>query len=218
MDPNYWMTFPSLIGLRHRFVLRHPDLDMQVDRAEALARLAPWHEAYVQELGFEPSQVRTAEQVHDNLVAVVDRHSPAYTLGADGLITSDPAVLLGVYVADCGAVFLTDRKSGAVGLVHSGRKGTELGITARAIQLMAAEFGADPADMVVQLSPCIRPPSYEVDFAAGIRQQCIDQGIAADHFHDCGLCTSTDLQRFYSYRIEKGRTGRMLALLSCLPG
>ena len=34
---------------------------------------------------------------------------------ADGLITRDPGVLLGIYVADCGAVFLTDRKSGCAG-------------------------------------------------------------------------------------------------------
>ena len=34
--------------------------------------------------------------------------------------------------------------------------------------------------------------------------------------HDCGLCTACDLDRYYSYRAEKGRTGRMLAFLSLL--
>jgi copper oxidase (laccase) domain-containing protein len=41
-------------------------------------------------------------------------------------------------------------------------------------------------------------------------------GVKPENLHDCGLCTSTDLQRFYSYRVEKGKTGRMLALLGRL--
>lgn len=218
MDPTSWMTFPALADYSHRFILRHPELDMQVDRVEALARLAPWHAGHVNELGFAVPQLRTAEQVHGDLVTVVDASSPAIAIGADGLITCDPAVLLGIYVADCGAVFLADRRSGAVGLVHSGKKGTELGITALAILAMGQAFGSEPADILVQLSPCIRPPAYEVDFAAGIRQQCLDAGITEANFHDCGHCTSVDLQRYYSYRIEKGRTGRLLALISSRPG
>jgi copper oxidase (laccase) domain-containing protein len=30
--------------------------------------------------------------------------------------------------------------------------------------------------------------------------------------HDCGVCTSSDLGRYYSYRVEKGKTGRHLAV------
>jgi copper oxidase (laccase) domain-containing protein len=65
--------------------------------------------------------------------------------------------------------------------------------------------------MVVQLSPCIRPPHYEVDFAAQIIKQCRDRGV--QQIHDSGKCTASDLASYYSYRMEKGRTGRMLALL-----
>jgi copper oxidase (laccase) domain-containing protein len=32
--------------------------------------------------------------------------------------------------------------------------------------------------------------------------------------HDSGRCTACGLTRYYSYRVEKGRTGRMLALLA----
>ena len=35
--------------------------------------------------------------------------------------------------------------------------------------------------------------------------------------HDDGECTACDLEQFYSYRMEKGRTGRMLALLGLRP-
>ncbi|MDC0321669.1 laccase domain-containing protein, partial [Akkermansiaceae bacterium] len=68
-------------------------------------------------------------------------------------------------------------------------------------------------DLVAVLGPCIRPPYYEVDFAKIIRDQAIRSGVLPENFHDCALCTASDLKRFYSYRREKGNTGRHLALL-----
>jgi copper oxidase (laccase) domain-containing protein len=35
--------------------------------------------------------------------------------------------------------------------------------------------------------------------------------------HDSGVCTACDLDRYYSYRVEKGKTGRMLALVGLNP-
>jgi hypothetical protein len=107
---------------------------------------------------------------------------------------------------------LVDPAHHAIGLVHSGKKGTGLGIVPKAIEAMAAHFGSRASDLVVQLSPCIRPPHYEVDFAANIVRQCQERGVTA--VHDCAVCTACDLNRYYSYRAEKGRTGRMLAFLA----
>ena len=76
---------------------------------------------------------------------------------------------------------------------------------------MIERFGSDPANMIVQLSPCIRPPCYEVDFVAEIIRQCRMLGVR--HIHDSGTCTACDLGRYYSYRAEKGKTGRMLAVI-----
>jgi copper oxidase (laccase) domain-containing protein len=135
------------------------------------------------------------------------------TQGVDGLITREAGLLLGIYVADCGVVFLADPRTGAIGLVHAGKKGTELGIVPEAIRLMGERFGSRPEDVIVQLGPCIRPPAYEVDFAADLRAQTLAAGVLPEHLHDCGICTSSDPERYYSYRLEKGRTGRMLGLL-----
>jgi copper oxidase (laccase) domain-containing protein len=96
--------------------------------------------------------------------------------------------------------------------VHSGKKGTELAVVASAIEMMTARFGSRASDLVVQLSPCIRPPHYEIDFAAAIVRQCRDLGVTS--VRDGGVCTACDLARYYSYRAEKGRTGRMLAFLA----
>ncbi len=213
MDSSQWLTFPALASLPHGFTLRHPTIDVVAERAEVLARLASWHASFAGDLGFPQSAIRHASQVHGREVAVVGAASPATTAEADGLITNEPGILLGIYVADCCAIYLTDPRTGAIGLLHAGRKGTELGIAPRAIELMARTFGSRPEDLVVQLSPCIRPPAYEVDFAADLRRHCLEAGVLPMHLHDCGLCTSSDPSRYYSYRLEKGHTGRMLALL-----
>src|SRR5437868_15059959 len=155
----------------------------------------------------------TAQQIHGDKIAIVDRpvaHDQEFA-GCDGIITNQKRIALGIHVADCCAVYIVDPKTPAIGLVHSGRKGTELGVVTNAIRQMIDRFGSDPANMIVQLSPCIRPPHYEVDFAAEIVRQCRDAGIS--ELFDSGTCTACDLEHYYSYRAEKGRTGRMLALL-----
>ena len=134
--------------------------------------------------------------------------------GCDGIITDQRKVALGIHVADCCAVYIVDAKKPAIGLVHSGKKGTKLGVVVNAIGQMKAHFGSNPADLVVQLSPCIRPPHYEVDFAAEIIGQCRAQGVK--QIHDSGICTACHLDLYYSYRAEKGKTGRMLALLALM--
>ena len=130
----------------------------------------------------------------------------------DALITGEANVSLVVRVADCGPVWLHCGKTGAIGLVHSGRKGTELGIVSAAVQAMRKEFGAEPAAMMALLGPCIRPPHYDVDFASEILRQLQREGVG--EIVDSGLCTASDPTRFYSYRKEQGKTGRHFAAVA----
>lgn len=211
--------FPALnaIGIcRHVFTQRIPGIDVAHDKAEVLERLDVAHGEIRNAIGIADWPLFTAEQVHGNKIAMVDRCSrgPAGREfpGCDGIITNQRGVALGIYVADCCAVYIVDLKTPAIGLVHSGRKGTELGVVTNAIRQMIERFGSDPANITVQLSPCIRPPHYEVDFAAEISAQCRDFGI--QQTHDSGICTACDLQSYYSYRAERGKTGRMLAVLA----
>lgn len=209
--------FPALRDLgvvRHGFIGRIPGIDVATDRAEALARLDAAHRAFRAELGFGEESFVTAEQVHGSEVAVLDEPltKNCCFAGADGLLTNQPGVSLGIYVADCCAVFLVDPVRRCIGLIHSGKKGTESAIVVRAIETLCERFGSAADDLVVQLSPCIRPPHYEVDFAAEIVRQTRAAGV--QQIYDSGHCTACDLERYYSYRAEKARTGRMLALLA----
>jgi polyphenol oxidase len=206
-----------LAGFRAGWIGRVDGVETSNDREATLGRLRPVHEALVRrDLGAD--RWWRAEQVHGNSVALVPGASTILAgdglpvvPGVDGLITSQAGEVLGIYVADCGAIWLADRGSGAVGLLHSGKKGSELGILPEGIGLMKRHFGTRPQDLVVVLGPCIRPPHYEIDFAAEISRQAEQAGVG--EFHDQGENTACDLKEHYSYRIEKGCTGRMLALI-----
>jgi purine-nucleoside/S-methyl-5'-thioadenosine phosphorylase / adenosine deaminase len=217
MHPRF-EQFPALsaIGIcRHVFAQRIPGIDVSHDKAEVLKRLDVAHREIRNATGFGDWPLFTAEQIHGNKIAVIDRCSrgpvgrefPA----CDGIITNQCGVALGIYVADCCAVYIVDPKTPAIGLVHSGRKGTKVGVVTSAIRQMIERFGSDPANMIVQLSPCIRPPHYDIDFAAEIVQQCRTLGV--NEIQDSRICTACDLGRYYSYRAEKGKTGRMFAVL-----
>ena len=202
-------------GVVHGFVGRVSGVEVDTGRAEVLARLDDYHRTVRRRLNLADRQFTTAEQVHGSKIAVLRQtiEAPhACSLGSDGLITNRTDVCLGIYVADCCAVYLVDSAHRAIGLVHSGKKGTQLNIVADAIRAMGDHFGTLPGDLIVQLSPCIRPPWYEVDFAAEIAAQCQAAGVV--RVSDEGTCTAANPDRYYSYRRAKGRTGRMLALLA----
>ena len=197
-------------GLRADFVHRVDGVDVDGDRDEVLDRLRPHHHSRVREV-FGKEDWWRAEQVHGNAVAEVGRGEPAEIPGVDGLVTAEPGQVLGIYVADCGPIYLADQQTGAIGLLHSGKKGTELRILQEGLKRMSELYGTRPEDVVGVLGPCIRPPHYDIDFAADIVSQAKEAGVGS--FHDCGIDTAGDLEKYYTYRMEKGRTGRLLALI-----
>jgi purine-nucleoside/S-methyl-5'-thioadenosine phosphorylase / adenosine deaminase len=196
--------------VEHGFILRIPGLDVQTDRQAALQRLEHYHRNQLATIGTR--SLKQAEQVHGSGVARIDVGSATRTEGVDGLVTADPEVVLGIYVADCCAIYLVDPVRRAIGLAHSGKKGTEQNIVGSAVQKLRINFGSEPKDLIAVLSPCIRPPYYEVDFAQSIVAQLRTENVSK--IYDNQDNTGSDLDRFYSYRIEKGRTGRMLAYLA----
>jgi len=218
MKEDFLARINAVDGIEARFLTRVEGVKVDTDREATIARLEPFHREEVERLDFSWSQCWRAEQVHSAGVRKVvstgvSGVEASIYMGVDGLISGDKGVMLGIYVADCGAIYLMDQVSGAIGLLHSGKKGTELGILPNALEMMGEEFGTKPEDVIVALAPCIRPPAYEVDFAADIKMQAINVGVLDENFIDCGICTSSDLDKYYSYRSEEGATGRMLALL-----
>jgi copper oxidase (laccase) domain-containing protein len=198
-----FLRFPELEarGLLHAFTLRSVSPLISADVPQIL-----------KEAGL-PEDYGMGEQTHGSGVALVNQGGKGKVIPAvDALITREKNLSLVIRVADCGPVWIHCAKTGAIGLVHSGRKGTEAGVVPATIRRMKEEFGSDPQEMLALLGPCIRPPYYDVDFASEIIRQL--RGEKVGKVVDSGLCTAADLKRFYSYRAEKGKTSRHFAILS----
>ena len=197
------LRFPELSrrGLPHFFTLRQASSPQSGDLADRLKSEGL------------PVAMVAAEQIHGAGVVKVGQTDAGKVIPqADALITGEADLSLVVRVADCGPVWLHCAKTGVIGLVHSGRKGTELGIVPATVQAMRKEFGAEPAGMLAVLGPCIRPPHYDVDFVSEILRQLRQVGVG--EIVDSGLCTACDSARFYSYRKEQGKTGRHFAAVA----
>lgn len=61
------------------------------------------------------------------------------------------------------------------------------------------------------------PKRIFLDLAEANRRQLLDAGIPARNISDLGMCTSCKPELFFSHRAEKGRTGRMMAVVGIKP-
>jgi polyphenol oxidase len=173
--------------IAHAFTLRTDD-DTRVDDYEARV---------VRELGFH--QFARAEQLHGNGAAVVDR--PGHVPGVDALVTRQRGLPLVIRCADCAPVFLVDRRTPAIALIHSGKKGTQINVVGNTLKHIDADFAF--------IGPSIGPCHYEMDLWTAIEQQ-----LSGLEVHNPRICTACHLDRYFSYRAEKGNTGRMFAVLA----
>lgn len=80
----------------------------------------------------------------------------------DAHITNEPGVSLLVFAADCVPIYLVDPVKKAIGLVHSGWRGTVLKIGKETVKKMTEEYGCQAEDMVAVIGPCICKECYEV--------------------------------------------------------
>ena len=186
-------TFAPLNGYPHSFTLR--DSSDNTRDNDFPSHLAQAH-------GF--TNFAMAEQIHGTGVAVVQQ--PGLVAGVDALITRQSGLPLIIRCADCAPVFLIDRATPGIALIHSGKRGTLTNIVAAAVQVL------QPRDCCAFIGPCIGPCHYEIDLWAGIEAQLRNAGIVEIHNPRC--CTACNLDRYYSYRTERGQTGRMFGLLA----
>ena len=103
-------------------------------------------------------------QIHSNLVhratkADAGRGRP---WKADGLITDEPGLLLGIQTADCIPVLVADRKRRAVGAFHAGWRGTVKRIVELGVGRMRLEFGSRPEDLIAAIGPGVSACCYAV--------------------------------------------------------
>ena len=104
------------------------------------------------------TNIRRAEMADGGKGIVRER---GYT-DVDGLVTNDRNLCLVCFFADCVPLYFVDRKHGAIGLAHSGWRGTVAGMGECMVRRMTQEFGTKPEDLVAAIGPSICQDCYEV--------------------------------------------------------
>ena len=89
----------------------------------------------------------------------------------DGLVTNVPGICLVTSYADCVPLYFVDPIHHAVGLSHSGWRGTVGQIGRKTIEMMVQQYGSDPKDMACVIGPSICQQCYEVSEDVAVQFQ-----------------------------------------------
>lgn len=184
------------------------------------------------EIGIDDDQIAFATQVHGTNIEVI--HKGGTYENTDALVTNTPTLALAIQVADCAAVLLGDTENRVIGAAHAGWRGAASNIIPKTISKMKS-LGADPKYMSAFISPCISQENFEVgeevasqfpdefidrsnfkkphvDLKSFIRQQLLEMGMFDSKIELNKHCTISD-ERFYSYRRQKEKSGRMMGVI-----
>lgn len=120
--------------------------------------------------GIDEERMTATFQRHTNIVKAVTgkdagRHvyfRPDPIQPMDGIVTDEEGLMLCSMESDCTPVYLLDPVKRAVGMVHSGWKGTAACIAVQAVRQMEQEYGSQPEDILAAFGPCICRDCYEV--------------------------------------------------------
>lgn len=164
--------------------------------------------------------------------------------GVDGMVTDEPGVTLATFHADCAPLYFLDPAHRAIGLGHSGWRGT-VGRMGRAmLEAMGREFHTRPQDVLCAIGPSICRDCYEVggDVAEEFRREfagredeilldagdgkyrldlwranqivLLDAGVEQEHLAVTNVCTCCNSGLLFSHRATKGRRGNLAAVLA----
>lgn len=163
----------------------------------------------------------------------------------DGLITNVPELMLSTLYADCVPLYFVDPIHRAIGLSHSGWRGTAGRMGKETIEAMGREYGTRPEDVVCAIGPSICQECYEVseDVAEVFMDEfsgrgaellqnkgngkyqlnlwkaneivLMDAGVRQEKIAVTNICTCCNPGILFSHRASQGKRGNLGAFL-CL--
>lgn len=200
--------------------------------------------------GKEETDIVCSDQTHTTNVVRVDGSCGGYGItrerpytDVDGLVTDEPGLILATFYADCVPLYFVDPVHRAIGLSHSGWRGTVARMGQATLTKMREEFGTDPKDVYAAIGPSICQACYEVSedvadafkeaFAGHEREILLDKGngkyqldlwrsneivmldagIKREHLAVTNICTCCNERLLFSHRASKGKRGNLGAFL-----
>lgn len=238
--PAVFAPFPNLIAAestRHGGISPIPfaSLNLGINTADDPANVDENRRRFFRHIGADGFGFASAQQVHGTDVLNVT--DAGRFEGYDALMTNRPGLLVGVTVADCVPILIYDHDHQAVAAIHAGWRGTVGGIVTRTLLAMQQQFGTVGARCYAYVGTCIDETTFEVgkevaeQFDAEFvrvdsrsRKMCAnlkaanvrllaDFGVPATQIDVSAFSTVQNNDDYFSYRVESGQTGRMLAVI-----
>ena len=198
-------------------------------------------------VGFEAKKIVMSHQMHTTNVLQVgmkdfkssDEGVRVWT-DADGFITDEPGILLTTFYADCVPLYIVDPVHHAIGLSHSGWRGTAAKMGKVTVEHMQKAFHSNPSDLIAAIGPSICQNCYEVssdvaeqfpeqvtrphgeghallDLTEANRLIFLEAGIPSSQISVSNLCTACNQQMLFSHRASGGKCGHLAAFMEIIP-
>lgn len=251
-------SYEALPYIRHMFTTReggvskdiYESLNLSFTRGDDETAVLENYRRVAQALGTSIDHIVTSDQIHTTNVRPVGKEDlgkgitrPRDYKDVDGMITDQPGVLLATFYADCVPLYFVDPVHKAIGLSHSGWRGTVGRMGQATVEAMERSFGSQPKDLLCAIGPSICQDCYEVSrdvaeafiFAFPTHEKEILQagalgkyqldlwkaneivlteaGVLKEHIDLAGLCTCCNSSILFSHRASKGKRGNLGAFL-----
>ena len=250
--------FEPLPWVRHCFTTRaggvstgiYESLNLSFTRGDDPEAVMENYRRVAEAMGTDSAHIVTSDQTHTVNVRRVDASDAGkgivcardYT-DVDGLVTDQPGLLLATFYADCVPLYFVDPVHHAIGLSHSGWRGTVHKMGQVTIEHMKRAFGTCPQDLYCAIGPSICQSCYEVseDVAEQFlesfgtsdrlcekkdhgkyqlnlweanRQVLLRAGVAESRLQITDLCTCCNHYNLFSHRYSNGKRGNLAAFLT----
>ena len=176
----YWLTYPRLEEEKeflHGFSTRLGgvskehlySMNLSFARGDREENVRENFQRIAHAVGFQAEKMVFTHQTHTTNVRKVTEEDWGKGFSkerdysdVDGLITNVPQTVLTTFYADCVPIYLVDPVKKAIGLCHSGWRGTVGRISQVTIARMQKEYDSDPKDILAAVGPSICQNCYEV--------------------------------------------------------
>ena len=224
---NY-TNYSSFFGSRDVFACTsHNDLDYSLNKNK---------KSFIKNLKLNHINIVEPVQTHSNNVRVVNVNTTY--INTDGLVNYGSKKILTLLTADCLPIFIYDKIKRNISLIHAGWRGLSTGIFFNAMDIL---FRANHniKDFKFVIGPSIKKCCYEVDIKvfskfdekfyelkndgkamldlqSVLLNQILSYGFFIRNVLIDSECTKCSYKKFFSYRREKEKSGRMLSIFNLM--
>ena len=175
-----YLEYPLLTDTRivhHGFSTRlggvsqgcYASMNLSFTRGDDEAAVRENYHRIAKSIGVKCENMVLSQQTHTTTVRVVTEKDtgkgivkPLDYTDVDGMVTNIHGICLVTFYADCVPLYFVDPVQKAIGLSHSGWRGTVGKIGKETIRKMEEQYGSDPKDILAAVGPSICKDCYEV--------------------------------------------------------